>query len=198
MALVTQPGNSRLTAILVLVIVLLVVYLTCFHWFILRHLDYSAEIDELSGQLGRYQRVAAQRAEYETLLQGLQDRRSDENLFLEGGDFNEAAAGMSERLSQMIGIQAEDSCQIVSRQPVRPRVQERFQRVTVNVRMRCGIEDLKKVLYALETGVPMVIADEVTIIKPRSRSRRSRNQAPETGQPLDIRFNMSGYLRVSG
>lgn len=198
MALVAQPGNSRLTAILVLVIVLLIVYLTCFHWFILRHLDYSAEIDELSGQLGRFQRVAAQRAEYETLLQGLQDRRSDENLFLEGGDFNEAAAGMSERLSQMIGIQAEGNCQIVSRQPVRPRVQERFQRVTVNVRMRCGVEDLKKVLYALETGVPMVIADEVTIIKPRSRGRRSRNQEPETGQPLDIRFNMSGYLRVSG
>jgi general secretion pathway protein M len=198
MALVAQPGNSRLTAILILVIVLLVVYLTCFHWFILRHLEYSAEIDELSGQLGRYQRVAAQRAEYETLLQGLQDRRSDENLFLEGGDFNEAAAGMSERLSQMISIQADDSCQIVSRQPVRPRVQERFEKVTVNVRMRCGVEDLKKVLYALETGVPMVIADEVTIIKPRSRSRRSRNQERETGQPLDIRFNMSGYLRVSG
>jgi hypothetical protein len=44
----------------------------------------------------------------------------------------------------------------------------------------------------------MVIADEVTIIKTRSRNRRSRNQEPETGQPLDIRFNMSGYLRVSG
>ena len=197
MALVTQPGNSRLTAILILVIVLLVVYLTCFRWFILRHLEYSAEIEELSGQLGRYQRVAAQRAEYETLLQGLQDRRSDENLFLEGSDFNEAAAGMSERLSQMISIQAEDSCQIVSRQPVRPRVQERFQKVTVNVRMRCGIEDLKKILYSLETGVPMVIADEVTIIKPRARRRRANAQEPEAGQLLDIRFNMSGYLRTS-
>ena len=196
MALVVKPGNSRLTAILILVIVLLVVYLTCFHWFILRHLEYGSEIAELSEQLGRYQRVAAQRTEYETLLQGLQERKTDENLFLEGNDFNEAAAGLSERLSQMISIQAEDNCQIVSRQPVRPRVQERFERVTVNVRMRCGIEDLKKVLYALETGVPMVVADEVTIIKPRSRRRRSSE--PEVGQPLDIRFNMSGYLRVSG
>jgi general secretion pathway protein M len=196
MALAAKPGNSRLTAILILVIALLVVYLTCFHWFILRHVEYSSEIAELSEQLGRYQRVAAQRTEYETLLQGLQERKSDENLFLEGSDFNEAAAGMSERLSQMISLQAEDSCQIVSRQPVRPRVQERFERVTVNVRMRCGIEDLKKVLYALETGVPMVVADEVTIIKPRSRRRCSSE--PEVGQPLDIRFNMSGYLRVSG
>jgi general secretion pathway protein M len=198
MALAVQPGGSRLTAILILVILLLVVYLTCFHWFILRHLEFSEEIGDLSGQLGRYQRVAEQRTEYETLLQGLQDRKSDENLFLEGSDFNEAAAGMSERLSQMIGIQAEDSCQIVSRQPVKPRVQERFEKVTVNVRMRCGIEDLNKVLYALETGVPMVIADELTIIKPRARRRRSNAAQAEAGQPLDIRFNMSGYLRVSG
>ena len=172
MALAVQPGGSRLTAILILVILLLLVYLTCFHWFILRHLEFSEEIGDLSEQLGRYQRVAEQRTEYETLLQGLQDRKSDENLFLEGSDFNEAAAGMSERLSQMIGIQAEDSCQIVSRQPVKPRVQERFEKVTVNVRMRCGIGDLNKVLYALETGVPMVIADELTIIKPRARRRR--------------------------
>ena len=198
MALAVQPGGSRLTAILILVILLLLVYLTCFHWFILRHLEFSEEIGDLSEQLGRYQRVAEQRTEYETLLQGLQDRKSDENLFLEGSDFNEAAAGMSERLSQMIGIQAEDSCQIVSRQPVKPRVQERFEKVTVNVRMRCGIGDLNKVLYALETGVPMVIADELTIIKPRARRRRSNDPQPQAGQPLDIRFNMSGYLRVSG
>ena len=195
MASVVSQGNSRLTAILLLVITLLVVYLLCFHWFIVRHVEYGGEITALSDQLGRFQRVAAQRQQYEEQLQALQNRKSDENLFLEGGDFNEAAAGMSERLSQMISTQADDSCQIVSRQPVRPRVQERFEKVTVNVRMRCHIEDLKKVLHALETGIPMVIADEVTVIKPRAR-RRSRNKEAEPVQnALDIRFNMSGYLR---
>jgi general secretion pathway protein M len=196
MALAVKQGNSRLTAILIFVIVVIVVYLLCFHWFILRHLEYGEEIDQLADQLGRFQRVAAQKTDYQNLLQALQERRSDENLFLSGSDFNEAAAGMSERLGQMISVQAEESCQIVSRQPVRPRVEERFQKVTVNVRMRCGIEDLKKVLYALETGVPMIIADEVTVIKPRSR-RRPTDQQQEAGTLLDIRFNMSGYLRDS-
>lgn len=196
MAIAVKQGNSRLTAILIFVIVVIVVYLLGFHWFILRHLEYSDEISQLADQLGRFQRVAAQKTEYQSLLQALQERRSDENLFLSGSDFNEAAAGMSERLGQMISVQAEESCQIVSRQPVRPRVEERFQKVTVNVRMRCGIEDLKKVLYALETGVPMIIADEVTVIKPRSR-RRPTDEQPEAGTLLDIRFNMSGYLRDS-
>lgn len=194
MALVAEQGNNRLTAVLLFVIVVILVYLLCFHWFIVRHVEYGGEISDLSAQLGRYQRVAAQRTQYQTMLQNLQDRKSDANLFLEGDDFNEAAAGMSERLGQMISTQAEDNCQIVSRQPVRPRVQERFQKVTVNVRMRCGIEDLKKVVYSLETGVPMVIAEELTVIKPRARRRRSRDQGQEPQTLLDIRFNMSGYL----
>lgn len=197
MALAAQPGSGRLTALLILAIVLLLVYLACFHWFILRHREYTAEISDLSEQLARYQRVAEQRSAYENVLQSLQDRKSDENLFLEGIDFNEAAAGMSERLSQMISVQAEGNCQIISRQPVRPRVQERYERVTVNVRMRCGIEDLKRILYSLETGVPMVIADEITIIKPRTRRRSANAQQAESGQLLDVRFNISGYLRTS-
>jgi hypothetical protein len=60
--------------------------------------------------------------------------------------------------------------------------------------MRCGIEDLQKVLYSLETGVPMIIADEVTVIKPRSR-RRSGDPSDAGDSVLDVRFNMSGYLR---
>jgi general secretion pathway protein M len=197
MALVSTQENNRLTAVLLFVITIIMLYLLCFHWFIMRHLDYGNEISELSTQLGRFQQVAAQRPEYESLLQSLENRESNENLFLEGGDFNEAAAEMSERLSQMINTQAEDTCQIVSRQPVRPRIQERFQKVTVNVRMRCGIEDLKKVLYMLETSVPMVLTEELTIIKPRAR-RRTNSPAAQTQAALDIRFNMSGYLSTGG
>jgi general secretion pathway protein M len=195
MALVADQRNNRLTALLILVIVLLLVYMLCFHWFILQHREYNSEISDLSQQLGRFQRVVTQRSQYEAQLQSLRNRKSDENLFLEGSDFNEAAAGMSERLSQMIKTQADESCQIVSRQPVKPRVQERFQKVTVNVRMRCDMEDLKIVLHSLEIGVPMLIADEVTVIKPRTRRRATKNRPASPSGTLDIRFNMSGYLR---
>jgi general secretion pathway protein M len=194
MALAFAAGNSRLTAVLLFVIAILLVYLLGFHWFILRHVEYSGEISELREQLGRFQRVAAQREQVESQLQSLQGRRSESNLFLEEGDFNEAAAAMSERLNQMVSTQAGETCQIVSRQPVRAREVERFEKVTVNVRMRCDVEDLTQVLYSLETGVPMIIADEVTVIKPRAR-RRTPNQAAPVSEALDIRFNMSGYLR---
>lgn len=191
MALAVEKGNSRLTAILIFVIGVIVVYLLCFHWFILKQMDYSEEIGGLREQLDRFNRVAALRDVYEDKLRDLQSNRSDQNLFLEERDFNEAAAAMSERLGQVVDARAANSCQIVSRQPVRPRVEERYEKVTVNVRMRCGIDDVKSILHWLESSVPLIIVEEMTIVKPRTR--RSRNQQQDSGL-LDVRFNMSGYL----
>ena len=95
----------------------------------------------------------------------------------------------------MVRAKADDTCQIVSRQPVRPRVQERFQKVTVNVRMRCDADDFLQVLYMMETGLPLMLVDDMNVIRPRTR-RRSRNAAKVAEQgALDIRFNVSGYLK---
>jgi general secretion pathway protein M len=189
-----KQGNSKLTAILLLVIAVILVYLVFFHWFILSHISYGEEISELESQLDRYRQVAAQKEQVEELLEQLQDRRTESNLFLVEADFNEAAAAMSERLSQMLNSFADESCQIVSRQPVRAREVERFEKVTVNVRMRCDIDDLTQMLHGLETGAPMVFAEELTVVKPRAR-RRNNNQAADESQALDIRFNMTGYLK---
>lgn len=193
MELLPAQQNSRTTAILLLVISAILVYLLLFHWFILRHRDYAAELSDLREQLGRFEAVAELREAAEQQLLRIRTSREDENLFLAEADFNEAAAAMSERLGQMVRTQADADCQIVSRQPVRPRVQERYERVTVNVRMRCQPEDLLNILYRLESEVPMMIIEDLNIIRPRAR-RRVGAEVVETAESLDIRFNMSGYL----
>ena len=186
--------NSRMTAGLLLAIALILVYLLVFHWFILKHRDYAAELGDLREQLARFESVAALRDSAEQSLQAIRSSREDASMFLAEADFNEAAAAMSDRLGQMVRTQAEADCQIVSRQPVRPRVQERYERVTVNVRMRCQPADLLQVLYRLETEVPMMIVDDLNIIRPRARRVVGSNIIP-TVESLDIRFNMSGYLK---
>ncbi len=165
-----------------------------FHWFVLRHVDFAAEIDDLRGQLGRFEAIAAQREPLQQQLASIRQTRTDANLFLTQSDFNEAAAAMSDRLGRMVETRAGEECQIVSRQPVRPRIQERYERVTVNVRMRCHSEDLLEILYRLESEVPMVIVDDLNIVRPRTR-RRVGGQVIEVAEELDIRFNMSGYLK---
>lgn len=191
---IPDQRSSKTTAIMLLVIALLLVYLLMFHWFFLRHQEYAEEIGDLRTQLNRFQSVASQRESLQTRLSQILNQQSDADLFLDYPSFDEAAAAMSSSIGDMVRTQADDSCQIVSRQPVRARVQERFEKVTVNVRMRCDAEDFLKVLYGMETGMPLMLVDDLNIIRPRTR-RRTRSNQPETQGALDIRFNVSGYLK---
>ncbi len=194
MQVIPDQRNSKTTAIMLLVIACLLVYLLVFHWFILRHGEYAEEIGDLRAQLNRFQTVATQREALQTSLSQIRNSQKDADLFLEDPAFDEAAASMSGRIGEMVRTQANEACQIVSRQPVRPRVQERFEKVTVNVRMRCDAQDFLQILYRMETGTPLMLVDDLNIIRPRAR-RRTRNAQPEAQGALDIRFNVSGYLK---
>ena len=194
MQVLPDQRNSKTTALMLLAIALLLVYLLVFHWFALRHVDYAEEIGDLRSQLVRFQSVASQRESLQTQLGQIRSSQNDEGLFFEYPSFDEAAAALSGNIGDMVRTQADDSCQIVSRQPVRPRVQERFEKVTVNVRMRCDAEDFLQVLYGMETGMPLMLVDDLNIIRPRTRSRARKQQTQAQGS-LDIRFNVSGYLK---
>ncbi len=148
----------------------------------------------MRSQLVRFQTVASQRESLQTQLSRIRSSQNDEGLFFEYPSFDEAAAALSGNIGDMVRTQADESCQIVSRQPVRPKVQERFEKVTVNVRMRCDAEDFLQVLYGMETGMPLMLVDDLNIIRPRTNSRARRQQAQAQGS-LDIRFNVSGYLK---
>ena len=191
MQVIPDQKNSKSTALMLLVIALLLVYLLFFHWFALRHKEYAEEIGDLRTQLSRFQTVASRREPMQERLSRIRSSKSDASLFLDQPSFDEAAAAMSGNIGDIVRARANESCQIVSRQPVRPRVQERFQKVTVNVRMRCDAEDFLDILYQMETGTPLILVDDVNIIRPRAR----RTRDAQTQGALDIRFNVSGYLR---
>jgi general secretion pathway protein M len=189
--IIPDQRNSKATALMLLVIAILLVYLLLFHWFVLRHREYAEEIGDLQLQLNRFQTVASQRETLQQQLGKIRGAKSDDELFLVQSTFDEAAAAMNSSIGNMVRTQASELCQIVSRQPVRPRVQERFQKVTVNVRMRCDADDFMQVLHQMEAGTPLMLVDDLNIIRPRARRTRG---APEQGA-LDIRFNVSGYLK---
>lgn len=194
MQVIPDQRNSKTTALLLLAITVILVYLLMFHWFVQRHREYAGEIGDLRDQLDRFQTVASQRESLQVRLGQISNSQNDADLFLEYPSFDEAAAAMSGGIGEMVRAEADDSCQIVSRQPVRSRVQERFQKVTVNVRMRCDAEDFLKILYGMETAMPLMLVDDLNIIRPRTRRTTRGQQTAAQGQ-LDIRFNVSGYLK---
>ena len=128
MQVIPDQRNSKTTALMLLVIAALLVYLLVFHWFVIRHREYAEEIGDLREQLSRFQKVAAQRESLQARLGQVRGSQKDADLFLEYPEFDEAAAAMSGTIGEIVRAQADESCQIVSRQPVRPRVQERFEK----------------------------------------------------------------------
>lgn len=199
MQILPDREQGRPLAIGLLVIAVILVYLLGFHWFVSRQVALGGEIDQLERQIARFKATAGQREALQQRLQELQRQRLDSALFLDGSDFNIAAAELIRRLREEIDQRADDAsnCQVTNTTPQRPRDPERFQAVRVSVRMQCPLPDFIRVLYELERAVPLIFIDNLMINQRATLSQRGRRGSDAYGQ-LDVRFEMFGYLDQPG
>lgn len=194
MDLLPAADRGRWVALGLLIAVLGMVYLLVFHLpFVSAHMEYNERIGTLTEQLNRFRAAAAQRPELEQQLERVRRYQQTNDYFLREASRGQAAAQLTNRLKQVVSANArtENSCQVLSTQPQSTREPEQFERVTVEVRLRCDIEDLLPILHDLENGVPLVFMDEVTIYQQRVRARGGGYRDVY----LDVRFKMYGYLR---
>jgi hypothetical protein len=61
--------------------------------------------------------------------------------------------------------------------------------------MRCDAEDFLLVLHGMESGTPLMLVDDLNIIRPRTRGRARVSNKQTAQGALDVRFNVSGYLK---
>ncbi|QOC23048.1 hypothetical protein IC757_02500 [Wenzhouxiangella sp. AB-CW3] len=195
MQLLPNLENNRPLAIGLLVIAAILVYLVGFHWFVVRHIELNEQIGQLETQAARFKAAVERRPELEAQLDRLQNERLDSALFLPEANFNTAAAGMNRHLRDIIRTEAEHAelCAIVSTTNRPDQDPERFEQVTVNVRMNCPLPDLVQVLYQLENSVPLVFIDNLTINQRVPADRAGRRGADNYGL-IDVRFDMYGFL----
>lgn len=195
MQLLPDRESGKTLAVGLAVLALVLVYLVFFHWFVIKHLDYSDQISALRDDVARFKSIVSQREEIEQRMAAINNQGQNDNYFLTGQNFDSAAAVLTQRLKQIITTQAdhEQDCQVISNQNVRAREAERFEKVLVKVRMRCNLGDLVKVLHELEGSYPLVFIDGMNIyqryVNAPGRTTRNQNMAV-----LDIRFDMYGYL----
>jgi general secretion pathway protein M len=88
-----------------------------------------------------------------------------------------------------------ERCLIINSQPVRGNSNETFERVTIQVRLRCELEHLYPVLHELESGSPQLFLTELNIVARRMPS--SPGGEVFIGY-VDVSFNAHGYLRPQG
>ncbi len=201
MRLLPEASNGRFMAVVLLLIALLFVYLLGVHWwFVAPHLAISEQMQDLREQQKRYREIVAQRAQIDKRLTEARQFEQNNQAFLAQTDASAASADLIQRLKQAVTEHSPDPnrCQIVTNQPMNAGKPELYQRVTVQVNMRCDMEPLKDILYELEAGKPYLFVDQLMIYKqaygfvPPGQKKQAQPSA------LSVRFNLSGYMRQRG
>ncbi len=193
-----QPKDGRFLAVVLLLIVLMLIYLIGVHWwFVAPQLQYRADMRDLREQQVRFRQTAEEKPAIEKRLAEVKAYEQGNQAFLAETDANAASAALIQRIKQAMSEHAKDEkrCQTVSTQAYNGGEEELYKRVTVQARLRCDLEPLAAVLYDLENGKPYLFVDQVMIYRQQSYTPPGAKIAPP---PLDVRFNVSGYLRQPG
>lgn len=198
MKLAMDPRHGRWTALALLLGLLFLLYLVFVHWwFVVPFSEARTAFIEERAQEQRLRAISAQRSDIEARLAEVRAFEAGNPGFLAENSFDLAASALIMRLQALVERQGQpERCLVINSQPVRGGPGgEAFERVTVQMRLRCELEHLHPVLHDLETGSPQLFLSELNIIARRIPSNPSAE--PFVGY-VDVSFNVHGYLRPRG
>jgi general secretion pathway protein M len=200
MRLLPQNNNGRLLAVTLTLIVLLLGYLLGVHWwFVAPHLEIASQMGDLREQQQRFLETSKQRTEIEKRLADVRNFEQSNQAFLAQNDAAGAASDLIQRMKQAVTEHGGDQnrCQVLTHQQLTGGKPELYEKVTIQVRMRCDLEPLSSIIYQLESGKPYLFVDQLMIYKQNYGYVAPGQKQPQQSA-LDIRFNLSGYMRKRG
>jgi len=184
--LFSTPITSRLAALLLLVTVTLAAYMFAVEPILSGYSETESEIETARDQLARLERAAAMRPALAKHIEDFEKDRASQGYFLAGSTDALAAAGLQDQVQALV---TENGGAVQSMQSM-PGVDEQgLTRITLRVQMTGTTETLLDVLYALESGSPILFIDDVDV---------QNRDGIETGSDTDrltIALALSGYLR---
>jgi hypothetical protein len=153
------PARSRALAIALLVLAVAAVLAILVVPTVLLHRHYDEAIAESTDRLTRFRRVAAQAPELQKALDVVRERNG-RRFFLKNTAPNLASAELSELVKAAI---EGNGGRITTSQNVQPKEEDRMRQVGVNVQFFATTANLQKVLATLETQVPYVMVQSITV-----------------------------------
>lgn len=191
----TRPGTERWRAFGATLAALVLAYLVLLHWwFTAPMLQLGGEIEDMRAQELQLRTEAAQRPKLEQRLAQVRAFEAGNPGFLPEENRELASAGLVQKLQQVVAAASPNpnACQITAQTPTDMPSKEPFQRVMVQVRLRCGMGELGAVLHALESGSPQLFIDNLDLL-----SRRSYLVAgADAGGAIDVTMDLYGYLKA--
>jgi general secretion pathway protein M len=188
------PRDSRLAAIALLLLTLLLAYFVLLHWWFVAPLQQvRSEMADLRDMHSRYAAAVAEKPALQRRIAMLGAGQAASSAFLAANDPNAATADLMQRVVDVVASHAAGSRCVVSQKmplpnpPVNPG--EPYRKAAVSISLSCDVEPLAAVLQALEQGTPYLFVDDLSIY--RNPVAAQQDQAA----PLEVQFSLSGYVR---
>lgn len=189
--------RDRWLALALLLGVLAVAYVLFVHpWWTVPMLEANSRVQAMQERELR-QRMQLQQAPL--VSQRLREARDPG--FLPEASAELATAALVQRLETIVSQASPGnrSCAITNRSPMTESRRDRFARVVVQVRLRCGTPELAAVLHSIESGTPRLFVGNLNVLAQRFFfSPGTGASAAQREGGLDVSFDLYGYLPASG
>ncbi len=188
------PRDSRIAAIGLLLLALLLAYFLLLHWWFVAPLrDIGAQMDELRDTQSRYAAAIAEKPQLQRRIAALGAGRAASDAFLPEHDPNTATADLMQRVVDAVNAHTEGgTCTVMQKMPVpepSTTAGEPYRKAAVSINLSCDIQPLVGVLQSLEQGTPYLFVDSLNIYRNPVAARQQNRPS------LEVQFALSGYLR---
>ena len=182
----SDPQRSRQLAVLLLVaavagLVLLLALPTS-----LLYNRYDRVLAERRDQVERFSRIASTRAEVARQLEAMRGKDT-KKFFLRSGA---AALSAAEAQEYVRGMVEAAGGRLVTMQALPPKEEGRYRQVSAQVQLAANIHALRRILHAVESHVPMLFIENLTV-----KTQVPGNFRPAAGAEPEmfVTFDMHGY-----
>jgi len=179
-----SPPQQRALAVGLLLLLVVAALIVLVGPIVLFHRHYDAAIEQTSNRLELYRRVAAQAPDLRAALEKMK-QKDGRRFFLKNTAPNLAGAEVSDLVRAAI---ENNSGRITTSQSPAPHEDGRFRQTFVSVQFFATTPALAKILAALDTQVPYVVVDNLTI-RPLNAFRGFKpapGQEPELSVQMDV------------
>lgn len=185
-----NPQQSRRMAIAVLIaaIVLVAAPLAGVVWFVNHY--YDVKLAEKQDRIERLQRIASTRATVSRQLDAMRAKET-RKFFLRTGATALSAAEAQEAIRSLV---ESSGGKLITMQAPTSREEGRYRQITAVVQLTATVQALRRILHALESNMPYLFVDNVTI---RSQITGQHRPTPGNEPEMFVSFDVSGYAPLA-
>ena len=189
--LFTPELQQRWLALSILIVVVIIIFLIVILPLITKKIELSEVKNNFVVKLQQYERILANKDVVSTNMANITNEHKSQGYFNSQETDALASAEMQEFIKKAI---VDAGGQLSSTQALPVSSDDNFNKITVRVRMTGNSEELRAVLYKIETSEPLIIIDQIDI-RPMRGTRNRMTRQIESSNGLNINFQAVSFMR---